>query len=88
MIVPLYTVLVRPYLEYCVQALGPQYRMDMELVEWDQRGATKMIRGLKHLSCEEKVEGTGLVQLENRVSAPQPLGSVSAGGGTAVYEGG
>jgi len=25
---------------------------------------------------------------ENRVSAPQPLGSVSAGGGTAVYEGG
>ena len=25
-----------------------------------------MLRGLEHLSCEEKVEGTGLVQLEKR----------------------
>ena len=64
--VPLCTVLVRPYSEYCSQVWGLQQDKDVELLKWVQRRATKTIRGLEHLSYEDRLRDLSCFNLERR----------------------
>jgi len=65
-IVPLYSAFMRPYLEYCIQVWGHQYRKNSELLEWIQREAMKIIGGLEHLSYEERLRELHLLSQKRR----------------------
>ena len=65
LIIPLYKVIVRPHLEYCIQAWRP-YRKDIDTLERIQRRATKMIPELRDLSYEERLKECRLTTLETR----------------------
>ena len=47
-ILPLYSALVRPELEYCLQMWNPQYRRDVDLLDCVQRRTRKMIQRMDH----------------------------------------
>ena len=62
----LYSMLVRPQLEHCIQMWSPQYRRDTDLLEHIQRRAAKMIQGMEYLSYEDRLRELGLFSLEKR----------------------
>ena len=65
-ILPLYSSLMRPHMESCIQLWSPQKRKDMDLLDWVQRRVTKMIRGMEHLYYKERLRKVGLFSLEKR----------------------
>ena len=66
MFLNIYTALVRPLLEYCVQVWSPYKLGYIKLIEGVQRRATKMVPQLKNMSYEERLEKLGLTSLEER----------------------
>ncbi|GAB0188021.1 UV-stimulated scaffold protein A [Grus japonensis] len=65
-ILPLYSAVVRLHLEYCVQLWGPQYKERHGAVGASPEEAMKMMRGLEHLSYEDRLRELGLFSLEKR----------------------
>jgi len=68
MILILYVALVRLHLQYCIQMWSSQCMRDMDLLECVQRGATKMIQRMEHLSYKGRLRELELFSLEKAMT--------------------
>ncbi len=60
----LYSALVRPHLEYAMQANCPYLEKDINHLERIQRAATRWVKGLRGLTYEERLQTLKLQPLE------------------------
>ena len=65
-IIQLYKSLIRPILEYCMQAWRPYHQQDIDNLEGVQRRVTKMIHGLQDMTYTDRLRETKLLTLEMR----------------------
>jgi len=63
-ILPPYSTVLRPHLASCGQLWTSQHRRDMDLLEWVQWRATKMVRGLENLLYEVRLRELGFFSME------------------------
>ncbi|PKU49528.1 hypothetical protein llap_81 [Limosa lapponica baueri] len=82
----LYSDLMRPHLEYCIQLWSPQHRKDMDLLEQVQQRATKIIRRLEHLCYEDKLREEKAPGRPYS-SLPVPKGGLQEKWGGTLYQG-
>lgn len=64
-VVPFCTALVRPRLKYCIQAWAPQHKKNVDLLEWVEKRATRMIKQLAHF-CDDQLKELDLFSLWKR----------------------
>ncbi|KAK4810725.1 hypothetical protein QYF61_007699 [Mycteria americana] len=95
-IIPIYSMLMRPHLKYCAQFWDPHFERYVEKLVRVQERATKIVRGLKHMFCEEWLRGLGLFSLvkrtlmENVIAACKYLkvpGDITRGNGHKLWLG-
>ncbi len=64
--IPVYCAIVWPHLEYAMEAYAPTMRDDTNQLERVQRLATRLVRGLRQVSYEERCRQLNLFSLERR----------------------
>lgn len=62
----LYKTLVRPKIDYCIQAWRPYRRKDINILEKIQKRFTKIVKGLKDVKYEQRLEKLGITTIEDR----------------------
>ena len=65
-ILPLYSALVRPHLEYCIQFWSPQDMRGMEMLDQVHTRPIEMSVGLEHLPYGDRLRELELFSLEKR----------------------
>ena len=65
---PLFNTYIRPHIEYCSQAVGPYMVKNFMTLEKVQRRATKLVRGLKNVPYQERLQHLGLSTAKQRMT--------------------
>ena len=73
LLLPLYKSLVRPHLDYCIQAWRPHLRKDIDRIERVQRRATRMLQECRGKDYKTRLHMTGLTTLEIRAQRADML---------------